>query len=198
MLVIKFVVGGLGFEFCVLVAGWRHALRSEWPFIIILLLSACVMLQTLKCDNTGVADLGPLSACMMLQTLDLSSCCGGGLVEKLGPLSACTILQTLDICHCMRVADLGPLSACMMLQTLDLRGCEQVAELGPLAACPALVDLSCDAGVPLEQIQYVQAACGSLVVWQYDDVFALQVKHPALHPAALGEDDGDDEAWGPA
>ena len=29
-----FVVGGLGFEFCVFVAGWRHALRSEWPFII--------------------------------------------------------------------------------------------------------------------------------------------------------------------
>ena len=27
----------LGFEFCVFVAGWRHALRSEWPFIIIIL-----------------------------------------------------------------------------------------------------------------------------------------------------------------
>ena len=24
---------GLGFEFCVFVAGWRHALRSEWLFI---------------------------------------------------------------------------------------------------------------------------------------------------------------------
>ena len=31
---LAFVVGGLGFEFCVFVAGWRHALRSEWPFII--------------------------------------------------------------------------------------------------------------------------------------------------------------------
>ena len=31
-----FVVGGLGFEFCVLVAGWRHALQSEWPIIIII------------------------------------------------------------------------------------------------------------------------------------------------------------------
>ena len=31
-----FVVGGLGFELCVFVAGWRHALRSEWPFIIII------------------------------------------------------------------------------------------------------------------------------------------------------------------
>ena len=29
-------VGGLGFEFCVFVAGWKHALRSEWPFIIII------------------------------------------------------------------------------------------------------------------------------------------------------------------
>ena len=34
-LLIAFVVGGLGFELCVFVAGWRHALRSEWPFIII-------------------------------------------------------------------------------------------------------------------------------------------------------------------
>ena len=32
-LLLAFVVGGLGFEFCVFVAGWRHALRSEWPFI---------------------------------------------------------------------------------------------------------------------------------------------------------------------
>ena len=27
----------LSFEFCVFVAGWRHALRSEWPFIIIII-----------------------------------------------------------------------------------------------------------------------------------------------------------------
>ena len=33
-LLFAFVVGGLGFEFCVFVAGWRHALQSEWPFII--------------------------------------------------------------------------------------------------------------------------------------------------------------------
>ena len=31
-LLLAFVVGGLGFEFYVFVAGWRHALRSEWPF----------------------------------------------------------------------------------------------------------------------------------------------------------------------
>ena len=30
-------VGGLGFEFCVFVAGWRHALRSEWTFIIVII-----------------------------------------------------------------------------------------------------------------------------------------------------------------
>ena len=34
--VLAFDVGGLGFKFCVFVAGWRHALRSEWPFIIII------------------------------------------------------------------------------------------------------------------------------------------------------------------
>ena len=36
-LLLAFVVGGLVFEFCVFVAGWRHALRSEWPFIIIII-----------------------------------------------------------------------------------------------------------------------------------------------------------------
>ena len=30
-------VGGLGFEVCVFVAGRRHALQSEWPFIIIII-----------------------------------------------------------------------------------------------------------------------------------------------------------------
>ena len=34
-LLLAFIVGGLGFEFCVFVAGWRHALWSEWPFIFI-------------------------------------------------------------------------------------------------------------------------------------------------------------------
>ena len=37
-LLLAFVVGGLGFEFCVFVAGWRHALRSEWLFIIIIII----------------------------------------------------------------------------------------------------------------------------------------------------------------
>ena len=56
------VVGGLGFEFCVFVAGWRHALRSEWPFIIIIngtriclpsiLLTAVP--STLSCSTPGL------------------------------------------------------------------------------------------------------------------------------------------------
>ena len=32
-------VGGLGFEFYVFVAGWRHAHRSEWPFIFIFIIN---------------------------------------------------------------------------------------------------------------------------------------------------------------
>ena len=37
-LLFVFVVGGLGFELSVFVAGWRHALRSEWPLLLILLI----------------------------------------------------------------------------------------------------------------------------------------------------------------
>ena len=43
-LLLAFDVGGLGFEFCVFVAGWRHALRSEWPFIIIIITVAYLRL----------------------------------------------------------------------------------------------------------------------------------------------------------
>ena len=39
-LILAFDIGGLGFEFSVFVAGWRHALRSEWPFIIIIIKEA--------------------------------------------------------------------------------------------------------------------------------------------------------------
>ena len=38
-LLLAFDVGGLGFEFRVFIAGWRHALRSEWPFIIITIIT---------------------------------------------------------------------------------------------------------------------------------------------------------------
>ena len=35
---LRFSVGGRGFsEFCVVAIGWRHALQSEWPFIIIVI-----------------------------------------------------------------------------------------------------------------------------------------------------------------
>ena len=30
-------VGCLGFELCVFVVGWSHALRSEWPFYLFVL-----------------------------------------------------------------------------------------------------------------------------------------------------------------
>ena len=42
-LLLAYVVGGLGFEFwfCVFVTGWRHALRSEWPFISIIIITPC-------------------------------------------------------------------------------------------------------------------------------------------------------------
>ena len=45
-LLFAFVVGGLGFEFCVFVAGWRHALRSEWPFIVIIIIIKLWTLHT--------------------------------------------------------------------------------------------------------------------------------------------------------
>ena len=68
-LLLAFVVGGLGFEFCVFVAGWRHALRSEWPFIIIiiklLLLGRYVaiplwLLCNVHLGTISLADLVPL------------------------------------------------------------------------------------------------------------------------------------------
>ena len=37
-LLLASVVRGLGFEFCVFVAGWRHALRSEWPSVSIIVI----------------------------------------------------------------------------------------------------------------------------------------------------------------
>ena len=38
-LLVAFVVGGLGFEFCVFVAGWRHARRSEWLLLFIIIIT---------------------------------------------------------------------------------------------------------------------------------------------------------------
>ena len=37
------VVGGLGFEFCVFVVGWRHALQSEWPLLVLLFPHSCLI-----------------------------------------------------------------------------------------------------------------------------------------------------------
>ena len=50
-LLFALVVGGLGFEFCVFVAGWRHALRSEWPFIIIIISSSSSISSIISMNN---------------------------------------------------------------------------------------------------------------------------------------------------
>ena len=110
-----------------LICGYTH-LRLLGPLAV-----KCTMLQTFKCYNTEVAELGPLSACTMLQTLD----CSATRVTHLGPLSACTMLQTLDCMCCMQVTQLGPLSACMKLQNFNCSG-GSVADLGPLSACTML------------------------------------------------------------
>ena len=60
-LLLAFVVGGLGFEFCMLVAGWRHALRSEWPFIIIYTILLDVYSVRLLTRTTSLQQ-GPLEA----------------------------------------------------------------------------------------------------------------------------------------
>ena len=57
-----FDVGGLGFEFCVFVAGWEHPLRSEWIFAIIIIIGVawCQVLvwqfgeTILVCNSGGV------------------------------------------------------------------------------------------------------------------------------------------------
>ena len=56
----------------------------------------------------------------------------------------------------------------------------QVVVLSPLATCTTLEALDCDMEVPMEQLQYVQAACGSLVVTQYDD--GLSDSNLVVHP----------------
>ena len=42
------IIGGLGFELCVFVAGWRHALRSEWPFIIIIIIAIIIIILGIR------------------------------------------------------------------------------------------------------------------------------------------------------
>ena len=50
---LTFVVGGLGFESCVFATGWRHALRSEWPFIIIIIIIIELMTIGMLADCFG-------------------------------------------------------------------------------------------------------------------------------------------------
>ena len=59
-LLFVFFVGGLGFELCVFVAGWRHALRSEWPFIIIIIIIIGKWLgKWSPCDGTVYIPIYP-------------------------------------------------------------------------------------------------------------------------------------------
>ena len=51
---LAFVVGGLGFEFCMFVTSWRHALRSEWPFIIIIIRAALITVPKTKLRSVTV------------------------------------------------------------------------------------------------------------------------------------------------
>ena len=57
-LLLAFVVGGLGLEFCVFVAGWRHALRSEWPFIIIIITCIQPRIGFIILEHGGLAAEG--------------------------------------------------------------------------------------------------------------------------------------------
>ena len=49
-----FALGGLGFQFCVFVAGWRHDLRSEWPSItaIYYIIAVLVLLFTTNLNSS--------------------------------------------------------------------------------------------------------------------------------------------------
>ena len=62
-LLLAFDVGGLGFEFWVFVAGWRHALRSEWPFFIIIIITQQLCMGTVHVRPdlglTGLAGIWP-------------------------------------------------------------------------------------------------------------------------------------------
>ena len=56
-----FDVGGLGFEFCMFVAGWRHALRSEWPFMINIMYIAILVIGRHRCCCCGLSCCYPTS-----------------------------------------------------------------------------------------------------------------------------------------
>ena len=71
-LLFAFVVGGLGFELCVFVTGWRHALRSEWPFIIIIYYYGIIELKTVV-NNHAVLVSMSLFKKILLHRLPLSN-----------------------------------------------------------------------------------------------------------------------------
>ena len=107
-LLFAFVVGGLGFEFCVFVAGWRHALRSEWPFIIIIIITAlfrgsslsvavcacqCGLLRAPSRQRCFVSGgKGALSWAPLPTTLDWPSCHGSKCAATATVKAVCVLL----------------------------------------------------------------------------------------------------------
>ena len=66
---LAFDVGGLGFEFCVFVAGRRHALRREWPFIISIIIQKVKIQHTilpLRCENAADAVFNTPHSCLTI------------------------------------------------------------------------------------------------------------------------------------
>ena len=67
-LLFAFVVGGLGFEFCVFVAGWRHALRSGLLLFIIIKcvygMSVCVCAVCRACVRACECACACVRACV--------------------------------------------------------------------------------------------------------------------------------------
>ncbi|KAG1676828.1 hypothetical protein FOA52_010337 [Chlamydomonas sp. UWO 241] len=147
-------------------------------------LAACVALQYLDCDGSGMVDMAPLAAFVALRHLSISDT----KVTSLTPLAACVALQYLNIsrtevtslepltsshrsrrwlrvalqylnCNVKGVVDLAPLAACVELQHLHI-SYTQVASLAPLAACVALQHLD----IPYTQVASLAplAACVAL------------------------------------
>jgi hypothetical protein len=95
-------------------------------------------LQTLRLDNTQVADLAPLAGLTALDWLTLDDT----QVTDLAPLAGLSALRSLWL-NRTQVADLAPIADLSALQSLWLNG-TQVANLTPLAGLTALQTLNLD------------------------------------------------------
>ena len=86
------------------VAGWRHALRSEWPFIIIILLIVCtqdpwwvhpssILVSQLVCKVSSIYRVPTFV------TLYYFTCCGGGYAHILLLSNPCPIWRYCGITY---------------------------------------------------------------------------------------------------